>query len=327
MELNKTLLNTFFEFNPHSELRMLLINKTGVEKNYYSLCEILTFLKNIIKEEELFDHTNPSIVICSKELERALNCKACHVSEIRDLVMSQITKIPEEALRKKYAQQINNCKGTQSDTHSHNLNLGVPRDYQPQPQQQPKTRIKTANISTTIWTDRHAKFTLTPELLKVFHLVPGADPLQTIFSYEEVTLLLSRYILLRKRRIFDSRNIKLALVADDPLGNALKVRSFHRSQVNYLLRRQLTPVNSDCSPDLAIVTKNITTTGLDIMVTKKPTPIASDSTDTKRETLSKTSISTVHDHPTSIKVCSLINNPPNANSARKKLKSEESRGK
>ena len=72
IELNRNLLNTFFEFNPLSELRTFLINKTGVEKNYYSLCEILTILKNIIKGEELFDHTNPSIVICSKELEKAL---------------------------------------------------------------------------------------------------------------------------------------------------------------------------------------------------------------------------------------------------------------
>lgn len=320
MELNKNLLNTFFEFNPLSELRKLLINKTGVEKNYYSLYEILTILKNIIKREELFDHTNPAIVICSKELEKALNCKACHVSELRDLVMSQITKIPEKALRKKYAPQIHNCKETQTDIHSSNLNPEVPRDCQPQSQQQAKTRIKTANFSTTIWTDRNTKFTLTPELLKVIHLVPGTDPLQTIFSYEEVTLLLSKYILLRKDKIFDSRNILLALIADDPLRDALKVKSFHRSQFKHLLGRQLTPVNSDCSPDLAKVIKN--TIRLDIMVTEKHTPIDSVSADTKRQPLPKTSISTGHCYATSTKAHSLIDNPPDISSAGKKLKSE-----
>ena len=31
----------------------------------------------------MFDHANPSVIICSLELERALNMKALHVTEIR----------------------------------------------------------------------------------------------------------------------------------------------------------------------------------------------------------------------------------------------------
>lgn len=69
---------------------------------------------------------------------------------------------------------------------------------------------------------------------QVVQLVPGTDPKQTIFSYEEVTLLLSKYILSRKDDIFDPRNIKLALVANDPIGDAFGVKAFHRCQVKYV---------------------------------------------------------------------------------------------
>ena len=50
------------------------------------------------------------------------------------------------------------------------------------------------------------------------------------------------YIISRKDKIFDSGNIKLALVAQDPLGEAFKVKAFHRCQVKNLLQSQLIPV-------------------------------------------------------------------------------------
>jgi len=122
VELNKNLLNTLFKFNPLSKLKRFLIDKTGVEKTFYSLAEILTILKNIIRGEGMFDHANPSVIICSPELERALNMKALHVTEIRDLVLSQITKVPDQSLREKFTQQIN-CRGTTINISRTNLNL------------------------------------------------------------------------------------------------------------------------------------------------------------------------------------------------------------
>ena len=252
VELNKNLLNTLFKFNPLSKLKCFLVSKTGVEKTYYSLAEILTILKNIIKGEGMFDHANPSVIICSPELERALNMKALHVTEIRDLVLSQITKVPDQSLRK-----TTNISRT-------NLNFKVKRESNQQTQQQHSSRItRTANISTAIFTDKKAKFTLKPKFLKVVRLVPGINNTQTVFSYEEVTLLLSKYILARKKEIFDPRNIKLALVGNDPLGDAFGVKAFHRCQVNNLLRSQLIPVNSDYPPDVAIVIRtNRTNSGI-----------------------------------------------------------------
>jgi len=75
------------------------MEKTGVEKNLYTLAEILTILKEVIRGEEMFDPKNPSIIICSRDLEAALNMKALHVTEIRDLVLNHIVKVPEQSLR------------------------------------------------------------------------------------------------------------------------------------------------------------------------------------------------------------------------------------
>ena len=59
----------------------------------------------------------------------------------------------------------------------------------------------------------------------------------------QVTLLLSTYILKHKNRLFDTRNIKLAFVKGDLLGEAFGVSAFHRCQVNNFLRDQLIPYN------------------------------------------------------------------------------------
>jgi hypothetical protein len=44
---------------------------------------VLTILKEIIRDEGMFDHSNPAIIRCSPDLDRALNMKALHVTEIR----------------------------------------------------------------------------------------------------------------------------------------------------------------------------------------------------------------------------------------------------
>ena len=69
----------------------------------------------------------------------------------------------------------------------------------------------------------------------------------------QVTLLLSTYILKHKNRFFDTRNIKLAMVKGDLLGEAFGVSAFHRCQVNNFLRDQLIPYNPDTCPDTAVV--------------------------------------------------------------------------
>ena len=114
-------------------------------------------------------------------------------------------------------------------------------------------------VATQVYINKKAKFTLKPKFLEVVRSLPNTDPKQTVFSYEEVlflsefrpedyfffcqvTLLLSTYIIAHKEKFFDCRNIKLAMVAGDPLGEAFGVQAFHRCQVNNLLKNQLIPL-------------------------------------------------------------------------------------
>ena len=45
-----------------------------------TLGEIIAILKTIIGQEKLYDDRNPAVIICSPELELALDCKALHVT-------------------------------------------------------------------------------------------------------------------------------------------------------------------------------------------------------------------------------------------------------
>ena len=52
--------------------------------NYYRyFCQVLNVLKETIRDEEMFDVNNPSIILCDEELEAALGRKTLSVTQIR----------------------------------------------------------------------------------------------------------------------------------------------------------------------------------------------------------------------------------------------------
>ena len=78
----------------------------------------------------------------------------------------------------------------------------------------------------------------------------------------------------KKDTFFDPRNIKLALVRDDPLGYAFGVEAFHRCQVNSLLRQQLLPLNPN-TPSEVVTTTSTSSPGLSVSVQDQPVAIIS----------------------------------------------------
>ena len=215
---NVQLLNKIFKFKEGAPLQNFIQKVTNTVKSFYTLREILTIIKTVIGEERLFDGRNPSIVLCSKELEQALNQRALHITEVRDLVFNQIEEV----------------KNTPLETYGSNglAHLG-----------------RTICVATNIQTHPDAKFRLKPLFLTVIQSIEGVDQEQTIFTYEEACHLLSKYILVKRDVLFDPRNVKLAIVKNDPLGVAFGVSAFHRCQVKTLLRSQLIPVHPNCLPD------------------------------------------------------------------------------
>ena len=133
--LNHHLLNSKVRFRPQAKLRSFLVQKTGTEEKVYVLKDLLMTLKEVIRKEGLYDHGNPSVIICSSELERALERKALHVSQIRDIVLDQVVYIDKDPL---------NDLAIYSRT------------------------LRTASITTSRYTRRDAKFYLKPKFFFFF---------------------------------------------------------------------------------------------------------------------------------------------------------------
>ena len=49
----------------------------------FLILQVLLALREIVSREKLFDANNPTVIICSTELENALDMKALHVTEIK----------------------------------------------------------------------------------------------------------------------------------------------------------------------------------------------------------------------------------------------------
>merc|ERR1739846_21186 len=57
-----------------------------LEERCYTLYDVLLALREIVEREKLFDLRNRALIICSAELEEALEMKALHVTEIKNQV-------------------------------------------------------------------------------------------------------------------------------------------------------------------------------------------------------------------------------------------------
>ena len=248
-ELNKTILNTIYRFHQPSRLEEFLTMKTGTKKDCYTLVELLTTVRNIVRDENMFDANNPEIILCSPELEKAWDMKALHISSIRNLVLSHVTKAVNQHPEEK-PKGFASTKSTGGDYPS--MESSSPKGS---PLITPRT-IESASITKIITTCRHARFTPTPKLLKVIQFMPGTPASKTIFTYGEVMNALSQYIHLKGRSILDDRNASIALVHGDLLGSALGVKAFSRCQINRLVRAQLCPVVGTLNPDEVTIINN-----------------------------------------------------------------------
>ena len=240
LEQHRSLLNSIFKFKPTSKLHSFVTQKSGINKSLFTLAEVLTVLKHAIRGEGLYDEKNPSVILCSQELEEALNMKALHVTEIRDLVLSHLIKLESDDFLKKHCDNVTPAPSA-NDTSTRQHPVSATQHL-----------IQSANISTRVINDKRAKFTCKPKFLAVLRTMPETDKHKLVFTYEEATLLLSTYILKHKARFFDNRNIKLAMVKGDLLGEAFGVSAFHRCQVNNFLRDQLIPYEPDTCLSTAV---------------------------------------------------------------------------
>lgn len=230
---NQKLLTDYYTFKPSSPLHKFLQQKLTVIRNFYTLRELLIILKRIIRDELLYDQQNPSIILCSPLLEKALNMKALHVCEMPELVINQLYCLTTEL---------------QKDCHIHlqkNPQLKIEDSDEERSDERKKTYLENVNekirFTSEIFKDPNAKFKMSTKL----HNVLCNKREKQIFTYHEVTALLSKYIISKKEIFFDLRNIKIALIAYDPLAHAFEVKAFHRTQITNMLRNHLILVKNN----------------------------------------------------------------------------------
>ncbi len=181
-----------------------------------TLYQVMQYLKELIRDEKLYDERNASIVLCDASLETALDVKALHLTELRDKVCLQLKPI--------------------------NINRATQPPVVAGPAAAAATQPPVAAASSNRRTvNSNTKFHVKPAFREVLEGV-NVPVEKTVFTFIELAELLSTYITVNSSRFFDARNVKVAMVDGDKLGAAFGVKAFHRTQVTSLLFSQLIPV-------------------------------------------------------------------------------------
>ncbi len=234
--INKQILDSYYIFKTEAPLKTYIREQTGSIREHFKLSEILTILKHIIAQNFLFDMRNPAIIVCDGPLETALGMKALHCIEIRELVYRQLIRVSEaqqRALRAAAPQPLPRPlpRGPPDDDNDRSTMSAVDeeeRRFRPTP-----------NLPSEVYLDIDARFEPSPALRLVLATRPTFDDEEVYYPFGQLTQWLSEYILAKKDQFFDTRNDKLAIVKDDPLGVAFKVDHVHRTQVTNFLKKCL----------------------------------------------------------------------------------------
>lgn len=207
-------------FLPDSRLRAYLVRKCCAYipptlEEPITLKQVILVLRNIIKSEGLYDKTNPTIIMCGPDLEQALDVKWIHMNQLPIRVMKQMTaELLPGMVDHEYHKKAVKRRGSVGQA-------PAPKKPELIPAEQ--------------------RFAVTPKFRRVIHEVPGVPRNQVEFTYEELGQILTGYIARRKDKFFDPRNVEVAFIGDDPLGEAFGIQTIHQSQTGKYLQRQLIP--------------------------------------------------------------------------------------
>ena len=208
-------------------------------------------LKDIMSRERLYDPRNTSMVLCDAALDRALNRKALHLCQVREVVCEQLVVKPVQPISNAHL----------FGTHHSGEARRPPRIILTQVPNEIDKSEKSGGSSAKVapnealypgmqklpYIPPETKFYVRQDFLAVLRTLPQVKSHQTVFEYSELSKLLTSYILKNKARLFDQRNIKVVLCEGDLLGRAFGVKAFYRTQVMAFLRSQLItfPPHSD----------------------------------------------------------------------------------
>lgn len=222
-------------FHPTSTLHKYLSHRRPgsihLENREYSLSHIILSLMEIIEDDRLFDPANPMIVICDTFMEEALQVKAFHITDLKRIISRQLFRIPD---RHNTYFLHDGCEIPIKDFDDNIATYALPAWGNP---------IATAVLARQTMTNKFdilALYEISQNLRDTLEEPCNIHRKQRYFPYGEIVNMFSYYIHENKYKLFDPRNPLVAIVKDDPLGEALEVKAFHQKQAISLLRHQLT---------------------------------------------------------------------------------------
>jgi hypothetical protein len=192
-----------YSFTLGSPLEEYMEKKRCKLPSVFTLFQILESLKNIIWKETLYDENNVGIVMCDKDLEKALNVKALHMQNIPAYVKRHLMLI----------------------------------DGYPLPSQAPKKAVKQVKKHTK---KEKPSWMICDGMREVFATLPHFPKHKKYFKMEDLVQYLSAYMLANSKRLIDPRNIHIAIVEKDKIGHVFGVRAFHVSQAVRLFKCHVT---------------------------------------------------------------------------------------
>ena len=204
MHPTKNNLNVY-AINPNSTLHAVY-TRLGKATGRITMVSLWCDVVGMLKAGRHFDEQNKSMVLCNQEWENVFGMKALHISQVEEALLKSLHLVAVmQELRIPGPGQVVN----------------------PPP---------ASTASTTPC--QVGEYHLPPPLLLLFDPPSG----QMHFTPLEAGKLLSSYIIRNQNRVSDRRNVRVALVEDDPLGKIFNVKAFHVSQALTLLMKHLIPV-------------------------------------------------------------------------------------
>jgi hypothetical protein len=92
-QINQQYLKSKYKFKEGAPLKEYLQQRIPSFRDVCTLTEVLTWLKEIIRDNLLFEERNPAMIVGDAPLEAALRKKRVHVNDIRSVVIQQLTMV------------------------------------------------------------------------------------------------------------------------------------------------------------------------------------------------------------------------------------------
>jgi len=258
----------FYEFVPGAPLRRFIYNVKKTIKIYYQLHEVITLVREIIRDNCLYDKTNTAVIVCDSELEKVFNTNGMHVSELKGKIMEQLILVTEPLqghLRAAWQRYVDEraagaiAPAAVEPGHREETVTTSKIAYQEREYQRVGTVYKHTNIPSAVYMDEHARFLISQGLTEVLSTLPEFDKTKTTFSYRQIVPLMALYFINNKAKLFDPRNRSLACLKEDPLEKVFGVQYVHETQIRDHLKRQVKYVGGAvCMPSSAYNPKQST---------------------------------------------------------------------